>query len=207
MLQKGKDGVCLSENNCELLHTQIKEVIKHRIVPQLLGLYRYSPANSCADIYQGHPSGNYWLNVGNEPQQIYCSLNENHCCNDSDGKWKRIAFLNMSDPSVQCPDGEREVPSPIRTCRRKVNTNIESANYSSFRIPYSRVCGRIIAYHYGTPEAFLGYNNQGQKTIEDAYVDGISITYGWKPRHHIWTFAAGDTCPCPPNGIVPPFTN
>ena len=60
---------------------------------------------------------------------------------------------------------------------------------------------------YGTPEGFNGYNAQGQTTIEDAYVDGISITYGWKPRNHIWTFAAGDTCPCPPNGIVPPFIN
>ena len=110
-------GTCASKSNLELLRSEVEEVIDSTIVPQLLslGLCSHSPANSCADIYQGHPSGYYWLNVSNEPQQIYCSLNENRCCNDSDGKWMRIAFLNMSDPSVQCPDGWREVPSPIRT--------------------------------------------------------------------------------------------
>ena len=65
------------------------------------------------------------------------------------------------------------------------------------------MCGRITAYQYGTPEAFNGYNNQNQHTLDDAYVDGISVTYGHNPRNHIWTFAArkGSTinthiCPC-----------
>ena len=48
------------------------------------------PASSCADIYQGHPSGYYWLNVTNEPQLVHCSLNENRCCNESDGKLMHI---------------------------------------------------------------------------------------------------------------------
>ena len=113
-----------------------------------------------------------------------------------------IAYLNMSDPSVQCPDGWREVQSPIRTCRRQVDTRINSVNYTSYGIPYSRVCGRISAYQFGTPEGFLGYTNQSQQTLNDPYVDGISITFG-HPRNHIWTFAAtkveADRCPC----IVP----
>ena len=112
-------GVCTPETN-HLLRSQItkdvEQVLNSSIVPQLYGLYRRIPAGSCADIYQGHPSGYYWLNVANEPQLVYCSLNENHCCNDSDGKWMCIAYLNMSDPSAQCPDGWREVQSPIRTC-------------------------------------------------------------------------------------------
>ena len=184
------------------LANEVEYLINSSIVPQLYGLYRHSPANSCADIYQDHPSGYYWLNVANEPQLVYCSLNENRCsCNDSDGKWMRIAYLNMSDPSAQCPDGWREVPSPIRTCRRQFNTSINSVNYTSYGIPYLRVCGRIIAYQYGSPEAFLGYIGQNQGTLEDAYVDGLSITYG-HPRNHIWTFVAEKgtnarhICPC-----------
>lgn len=40
--------------------------------------------------------------------------------------------------------------------------------------------------------------------IDGAYVDGLSITHGINPRHHIWTYAAGNSengthdanCPC-----------
>jgi dynein heavy chain len=185
---------------------QAEEIFNNSIIPQLYGLYRRFPASSCANIYQGHPSAYYWLNVTNEPQLVYCSLNENRCCGESDGKWMRIAFLNMSDPSAQCPDGWREVQSPIRTCRRQNGTNINSVNYNSYGIPYSRVCGRIVAYQFGTPEAFSDINPQ---VIDDAYVDGISITFG-HPRNHIWTFAATiedhRNCPCSTNrNTAPPF--
>ena len=206
-------GVCTPETN-PLLRSQItndiKQVFNSSILPQFSGHYRSFPAGSCADIYQGHPSGYYWLNVTNEPQLVYCSLNENRCCNDSNGKWMRIAYLNMSDPSAQCPDGWREVQSPIRTCRRQFNTSINSVSHTSYGIPYSSVCGRIIAYQLGTPDGFFGYNFQNQKSVDDAYVDGISITFG-HPRNHIWTFTATiltKYCPCVDSGIAaPPFVN
>ena len=73
-----------------------------------------------------------------------------------------------------------------------------SVNYTSYGIPYSRVCGRIIAYQFGHPNGF-GAFNRGLQTLDVAYVDGISVTYG-HPRNHIWTFAAmresHGTCPC-----------
>ena len=192
------NGICALENTHRLQVTnEVEESVKSSI-PQFYGLYRYFPASSCADIYQGHPSGYYWLNVTNEPQLVYCSLNENRCCNESDGKWMRIAYLNMSDPSAQCPDGWREVQSPIPTCRRQMDTNINSVNYISYGIPYSRVCGRIIAYQFGHPNGFGAFNH-GLQTLDVAYVDGISVTYG-HPRNHIWTFTATresrGTCPC-----------
>ena len=109
--------------------------------------------------------------------------------------------------NAQCPDSWREVQSPIRTCRRQFNTQISSVNYTSYEIPYSRVCGRIIAYQLGTLEGFLGYTFQNQQTLDDAYVDGISITFG-HPRNHIWTFAATrngqDYCPCIISGNAAP---
>ena len=189
--------VCTSESNASQrsqLENEVKQSLNSSILEQFIGIYRHFPASSCADIYQGHPSGYYWLNVA-EPQLIYCSLNENHCCGESDGKWMRIAYLNMSDPSTQCPDSWREVPSPIRTCRRQMDANINSVNYTSYGIPYSRVCGRIIAYQLGQTEAF----NDGVLTLDEPYVDGISVTFG-HPRNHIWTFASvresSGTCPC-----------
>ena len=200
------DEKCVS-SDMNLQRSQLQLKVK-RILP---GLNRKYPANSCVDINQGLQSGHYWLNVTNEPQLVYCSLNENRCCNESDGKWMRIAYLNMSDPSAQCPDGWREVQSPIRTCRRQNSTDItgiNSVNYTSYGIPYSRVCGRIIAYQFGTPEGFLGHINQNQRTLDDAYVDGISITFG-HPRNHIWTFAATrngqDYCPCITSGNAAPL--
>ena len=206
------NGICTlnSALRSQVANT-VEESFNHSILPQLYGLYRYFPVRSCTDIYEGHPSGYYWLNVTNEPQLVYCSLNENRCCNESGGKWMRIAYLNMSDPSAQCPDGWREVQSPIRTCRRQVDTRINSVNYTSYGIPYSRVYGRISAYQFGTPEGFLGYTNQCQQTLNDPYVDGISITFGHLIKH-IWTFAAtkveADHCPCiVPSNAAPPFVN
>ena len=106
--------------------------------------------------------------------------------------------------------------SPIRTCRREFNTSINSVNYSSHGILYTRVCGRIKAYQFGSPEAFFGHIGQNQGTLDDAYVDGLSITYGHNPRHHVWTFAAAKgtsvlrACQCTINGTTstaPPFIN
>ena len=117
MLWKGDSGMCSSKSAREVLHSEVEGAFNSSIFPWLDGIYRQLPGNSCADTYHGHPSGYYWLNGGHGPQQVYCTLNE-HCCNESDGKWMHIAFLNVSDPSAQCPDAWREVESPIRTCRR-----------------------------------------------------------------------------------------
>ena len=207
------DGKCLSKSTHQEYKQEIEQLLNNAIVPQLYGLYSHTPANSCADIYQGHPSGYYWLNAGLQPKQVYCSINENPCCNDSDARWMRIAYLNMSHPTAQCPHPWRELDSPIRTCRRQFNTIISSVNYSSYGIPYSKVCGRIIAYQFGSPEAFWGYTHQNQTTIDKPYVDGISITYGKHPRNHIWTFAAARNtffnCPCTSDitPASPPFIN
>ena len=52
-------------------------------------------------------------------------------------------------------------------------------------IQYSQVCGRIIGYQVGEPDAFFGSR---RSTIDERYVDGVSLTYG-SPRQHTWTFA------------------
>ena len=85
------------------------------------------------------------------------------------------------------------------------NEAINSVSYTSYGIPYSRVCGRIIAYQFGTPNGF------GQQSIDSVYVDGISVTFG-HPRNHIWTFAAAietnRRCPCIRSGTAAPsFVN
>ena len=109
------NGVCNIDSSA--VHSQVankaEKFFNSSILPQFYGLYRDFTANSCADVHQDHPSGYYWLNVTSEPQLVYYFLNENHCDGEGDRKWMRTAYLNMSDPSAQCPDGWREVQSPI----------------------------------------------------------------------------------------------
>ena len=78
---------------------------------------------------------------------------------------------------------------------------------------YTKVCGRAIGYQYGHPDAFA-YRLNGE-TIDQIYVDGLSITYG-SPCQHLWTFAVGAregpnysryNCPCsqPPGTSAPSY--
>ena len=127
----------------------------------------------------------------------------------------RVAELNMTNSSHQCPSGltlHTESDSNIRAC---VTASTADCVSIPIDIPYSylRVCGRVIAYQVGVTNAF---NHQGSSsaTINNAYVDGVSLTHGY-PRQHIWTFAAGlresmamhpeSTCPCTGNtAAIPP---
>ena len=64
-----------------------------------------------------------------------------------------------------------------------------SAVYSTYGISYSHVCGRVIGYEHTSPDAFRLVASQ---TLEDSYVDGVSLTHGSPgARQHIWTFACG----------------
>ena len=111
------------------------------------------------------------------------------CCNSSGG-WTRVAYLNMTDPTQQCPEGWRELTTPIRTCRRANGSSINSVKFNTSGILYNRVCGRIIGYQFGTPEAFHAYGkNPSNYNLNNNYVDEISVTYRQQgQRRPVWTF-------------------
>ena len=114
--------------------------------------------------------------------------------------WTRVAYLNMTNPSEQCPSGFRLYnQSGIRACGRPATGygGCQSSVQFTSDISYSEVCGRVTGYQYSRPEAFNTIF-----TSRDRYVDGVSLTHGF-PRKHIWTFAAGKgsnlhggSCPC-----------
>ena len=114
--------------------------------------------------------------------------------------WRRAVYLNMSDPSQQCPSVWQEITTPHRVCgRRSTSASCEGLTYSTGSEQYDQVCGRIIGYQIGTTDAFAFTS----RSIDSNYLDGVSVTYG-SPRQHIWSFAAGFdessnsglTCPC-----------
>ena len=127
------------------------------------------------------------------------------------GLWKRIAYINMSDPSQQCPSNWSEyVISGVRSCRRPTadEGGCVSEYFSSGNSEYHQVCGRAIGYQNGTTDAFgrLVISDQNQTlSIDDVFVDGLSLTYGIDKRKHIWTFAAGNSEVRNPRASRAPF--
>jgi len=135
-------------------------------------------------------------------RDVHVSLQDSnvyHCGGFGTG-WARIAYLNMSELTQQCPQNWSLITSPRRTCGRTTDIatcrqcTCDSAIFSNYQgIQYSQVCGRVIGYRVGRPEGFLPSFG-----IDSAYGEGVSITHG-SPRQHIWTLATAaveSNCPC-----------
>ena len=122
------------------------------------------------------------------------------------GGWRRVVYLNMTDPNSTCPSGWQLTGYSKRTCGRATSgrRTCDSAIFPVSGGEYTKLCGKIKAYQWGGPDAFEAYHLGHVTTIDDAYVAGVSLTHG-SPRKHIWTFANGAedsnptepwVCPC-----------
>ena len=172
--------------------------------------------SSCEDIYYNNPetrdkSGYYCIN---DTQWTYCNMTVTAAngdfistCAGMGGGWRRIVNINIG-AGDGCPGEWRKAThSNVSFCRVASDDHYTctSANFSTNGISYQRVCGRARGYQKGDALAFYGrhpsYNN---RTIDEDYVSGLSITYSSNPRQHIWTFASGHgekynsgfNCPC-----------
>ena len=70
--------------------------------------------------------------------------------------WKRTAYLNMTDPTQTCPPAWELITPPRRSCGRPSNAghlSCHSATFPTQGTQYSQVCGRIIGYQVGEPQA------------------------------------------------------
>ena len=128
-----------------------------------------------------------------------------HVCGGTGG-WRRVAYLDMTDPNTDCPSGWQLTGLSKKTCGKLSTDGLtcDSVFFSVSGGAYSSVCGRIRGYRYSYTGAFYAYGTGRATTIDEAYVAGVSLTHG-TPRQHIWTFAAGrlstviDTIACPCN--------
>ena len=114
--------------------------------------------------------------------------------------WTQVVNFDMGNPMETCPTNWQETNDPMRSCFVPGNQGCIGPTYPAFGLSYTRVCGRAVGYGLRTPDAFHG----SDESIDGAYVDGISVTYG-SPRQHIWTFGGGHgaqfgaqnvRCPC-----------
>ena len=155
------------------------------------GQVQENPASSCLEVLQCNPqllSEYYWITSSNGTAvQVYCDMTrECNCSSASVGGWSRVAYLNMTDPTHQCPPAWREITEPVRTCGRTNETvphpvysntlgGCSSVSFSTYNISFSHICGRIIGYQVGSIDAFLAYSYSWYTRIDDPYVDGVAM--------------------------------
>ena len=192
-------------NSNELLHInqtlhQYEELLKYAYsnissLFELIGRDESYPALSCSHIYylRGYSlDGHYWIRSreGNSVH-VYCSFTS---CLQSfyyyfsiPGRM-RIAKLNKTGTFTQCFSGMKPYSVNASSCvARSDSATCSHTIFSTQNIPYSRVCGFVRAYGVGTPDGYPSRSN----SINDNYVDGISLTYRSFPnRRHIHTFTA-----------------
>ena len=192
MLLHGQDETddYFAEHNLEELHQLRLNLTQLRSDFQQLRDELKCPSfiSSCYSLHPDCPSDYYWVRAFNgSVVRVYSDMTIS--CGNITGGWMRVAELNMTDTSQQCPSNLVEKNNNVRRCET-MNVNCSTTNYSALNIRYREVCGRITAYQVGTTNAFKKYiDNKNITFINSTYVDGVSLTHG-NPREHIWTFAA-----------------
>ena len=173
------------------------------------GLDVDNPGTSCADIYEKNPmshdkSGAYLVKTN----KLFLAQ-----CDMEFGKgWLKVADLDMTRGD-KCPKEWREIlVNGIKVCRSPNDSpDCYSTVYTVNNTRYQKMRGFVRGYQKNSPDSFD--SRQGVRGINEAYVDGVSITIG-NPRKHVWTYVVGYTdsqnvptsnCPCAPTpGPAPP---
>ena len=153
---------------------EVEQLLKREILRQrYLGELPEYAAKSYEELKEIKPcltSSGFWIKIQNKPSKI-------------------IANIDMQ-AGTQCPP---ELEMVVNSTKRLCRSPLAAAGCASVHFPvggtlYNTVYGRLIGYQYYSTCAF---EPGPGKTIEEVYVDGVSITHGSNPRKHIWTFAVG----------------
>ena len=117
--------------------------------------------------------------------RVYCDMTKS--CGNIIGGLTRVAILNNETRHQLCTDNFIIYEN---TCIRSTeDPGCSNIVFPEMNIPYSHICGTVQGFWFGTPEGFTG-SQRSSSTINDNYVDGISLTYGTSNKNHIWTFIA-----------------
>ena len=189
--------------NSNLTHDSLNERI-NVIISATFGQLRGYPAPSCQAIHKLHPSfrsGYYWVTSSNgSSTRVYCDMTKS--CNNFTGGLTRVAVLNDETRPSVCT-GNFTIDQNARCIRSSAEPGCSHIIFPLMNMSYSHICGTVESFWFGFPDGFIGSGRSPSTTINDNYVDGISLTYGNKSsRTHIWTFIADhgtNNQPCPSN--------
>lgn len=89
--------------------------------------------------------------------------------------WNPLTVRDFNQSGDSCFPSLTLVPTPVRSCGRTSPDALscDSAVLSTYGSAYTKVCGTITAYQFGSAGGFVS-----DGTIEDAYLTGVSVTYG-----------------------------
>ena len=108
------------------------------------------------------------------------------------GLWRQVFYLNVSNEDQSCPGDWNARPNnmSISGCAGTPES-CQSAFSGDINTEYNKVCGRLLGIGGGAPDAFF-IHDVTNTTIEDNYLDGVSVTHGANgSRTHIWSFSTG----------------
>ena len=167
-----------------------------------LGMSEANSASSCNEIYQRNPTsrgtiGQYWIKTNEGLFKVTCNMELK--CGGVEGGWMQVVDVDMNRDD-SCPGTWQKITTPRRLCLGYVGAGCASAHFHMKGVGYEHICGQAKGYQKGNTNAFAAK----LQSIDDNYVDGISITIG-SPRKHVWTYTVGLTddhnyqnlnCPC-----------
>ena len=138
---------------------------------------------SCKEVLHLNPnasSGYYYITLSNgSTGYIFCDMEGLNC--DQQGGWTRIAYLNMTKPGAICPEGLRArnyINLDHQLCSKIGDEGGCSSVYYSSLANYTKLCGQVRGYQYGSPDGVgpkLGSGINPNTEIDQVYVDGVSI--------------------------------
>ena len=164
-----------------------------QLATDIRAIYVFESCDIVSGLRFPFPSGTYRIGPSQGNYSLMdCRTSTALTCNGISGQWRRVAYLDTSQANIECPGNLQATNNPP-SCRIFGSNPICSpVFFPSGGIPYSQVCGRIYGRYSNNPDAFDTFTGVRPNfpTINDNYVDGVSLSYGMNPRNHVWTLAA-----------------
>ena len=185
----GEPGTIDKEDLRNIVRSLIREEENSRSRSCTKGQSRSDPAPSCRSILDCSPmarSQYYWIETAKEgssvsvPRLVYCNMEEDKC---GVRGVMRVVNINMTNPEETCPSPlTLYMANRTRVCgsTNPCGKTCSSITFPTFNYQYSHVCGRAVGFSYHHPCAYY-YNKHGSsssRTLDGAYVSGLSITHG-----------------------------
>ena len=103
----------------------------------IMGRLPSRPSASCNTLPPSSPSGYYWVRASTgSAVRVYCDMTRS--CGNVTGGWMRVAYLDMTDSSQQCPSALRQrMDNTTHTCVTSPSPSCSLVDIQTFGLPCS----------------------------------------------------------------------